>query len=81
MKGGAKIIIMDSVMPPRGVLPVSVERTLTSLDLQMWATFNAKERTMDDWESLLKEAEPRLKIQSCKKPEGSGSSIIVAQLH
>lgn len=78
MKDHGLIIIVDGVLPPPGVLPVPVERLLTGLDLQMWDSLNARERTLEDWASLLDTADSRLKIVSSVQPEGSADTVLVA---
>jgi 6-hydroxytryprostatin B O-methyltransferase len=81
MKDGALMIIVDGVLPPRGVLPIPLERLLTGMDLQMWAGLNARERSREDWTSLLKEADTRLEITAIVQPEGSADSVIAVTFH
>jgi hypothetical protein len=47
-----------------------------SLDLLMMAFFNSRERTLKEFENLVKEADPRLRIAGVKRPEGSILSFI-----
>ncbi len=37
---------------------------------------NAKERDLDDWNHLLKQADPRFRLEDVKKPKGSRLAII-----
>lgn len=48
------------------------------MDLVMWATHNAKERTLNDWRELLKDSDPGLEITSVIQPKDSRLSIIEA---
>ncbi|KAL3496089.1 S-adenosyl-L-methionine-dependent methyltransferase [Aspergillus germanicus] len=68
MKPTAKIVVMDIVVPEKGVLPF--------MDLQMMVVVNGKERTRQEWDELLALADPRLKIVSVKQPQYSVASII-----
>ncbi|KAL2856736.1 S-adenosyl-L-methionine-dependent methyltransferase [Aspergillus pseudodeflectus] len=68
MKPSARIVIMDIVVPEKGVLPF--------LDLQMMVVVNGKERNRQEWDELLALADPRLRILSVKQPQYSVASII-----
>lgn len=37
---------------------------------------NAKERDLDDWNDLLKQADPRFRLEHVNKPQGSRLAII-----
>lgn len=37
---------------------------------------NAKERDMDDWNDLFKQADPRFRLENVKKPRGSRLAIL-----
>lgn len=77
MKNGKRIFVVDNLLPPPGVLPLTIERVLTSLDMQM-LTCNGKERTREDWEWLFTTADPRYKIKAFTNPPGySGICIDV----
>ncbi|KAL2809151.1 O-methyltransferase-domain-containing protein [Aspergillus granulosus] len=76
MKPAAKIVIMDTVLPERGVLPWHTDRMVSFLDLQMMLVVNGKERNRQEWDKLLLMADPRLKITSVKQPKNSVASII-----
>ncbi|KAL2783332.1 O-methyltransferase-domain-containing protein [Aspergillus keveii] len=76
MKPTAKIVIMDIVVPEKGVLPWHTDRMISFMDLQMMVVVNGKERTRQEWDELLALADPRLKIVSVKQPQYSVASII-----
>lgn len=46
----------------------------------MLSVFNGAERTKREFEDLLEEADPRLKMTKVVKPEGSAMSIIEVAL-
>ena len=48
----------------------------TSLDLQMMAALNAKERTKQDWMDLFNNADKRLNVKGFKQPPGSPATLI-----
>lgn len=72
----SRIVISDQMLPPPGVAPAPVERFMRAQDLQMLLWFNAKERSYDQWESLLHLADPRLKIKNVVTPPASAMSFI-----
>ena len=49
MDAKSRIIIMDTVLPKPGSVPVSVERIARARDMTMLQAFNSKERDLDDW--------------------------------
>lgn len=72
----SKLLIMDTVLPKPGSVPVSVERVVRVRDLTMLQAFNSKERDLDDWTSLLALTDPRLKLVNVVQPFGSAMSIL-----
>jgi hypothetical protein len=46
------------------------------MDLEMAFTFNARERTLADWEALFKEADPAFVLKRVVEPQGSAMSIL-----
>jgi 6-hydroxytryprostatin B O-methyltransferase len=73
---GSRLLIMDSMMPEMGEVPLTVMQLNTAMDLQMMAALNAKERTRADWEALLRAADQRLRIANVRQPIGSADAII-----
>ena len=73
-KPGARILIMDTVLPRSGTIPAFEERKLRVRDLTMMQAFNAKEREREDWEILLREA--GLEIIDAEHPLGSVMSVL-----
>jgi hypothetical protein len=76
MKDGSRIIVMDYVMPPRGTVPLVLERLLTGLDLSMMGLLNSKERSRDEWIELFAKADERLEVKAFRQPPGSAATLI-----
>lgn len=76
MKAGGKLIIMDTVLPQPGSVPVVTEAALRVRDLSMMQVHNSKERELDEWVALLKGADERLRLQNVVQPFGSSMSVL-----
>jgi 6-hydroxytryprostatin B O-methyltransferase len=77
----ATLLIMDTVLPSPGSLPSVRERVIRTRDLTMRQVFNARERGVDDWEALLREADSRLTLDEVRQPEGSNMCLLAISLH
>jgi 6-hydroxytryprostatin B O-methyltransferase len=77
LKPGARIIIMDTVLPDPGSIPVSKERLLRVRDLTMMQVFNSQERHLEDWKEIFSKVPRGLKVEQVKQPAGSVLSLIV----
>ena len=51
-------------------------RYIRMMDLNMGAAFNARERTVSEWKTLLAEADARLILKSVVEPPGSALGIL-----
>lgn len=76
LQDGAKLLILDTVVPVAGSLAVEEEKELGARDLDSMMTENGKLRTLDDWEKLLHQADADLVISSVTQPEGSAWSAL-----
>ena len=72
----SRILIMDMVLPTPGSGSTTLEAALRQKDLTMLHNFNAKEREVEDWRSVLQKADPRLEIKAIRRPDGSHHSVI-----
>ncbi|KAJ4422363.1 hypothetical protein N0V82_003017 [Gnomoniopsis sp. IMI 355080] len=75
---GARVLIMDSVMPPVGGVPLALEREKRYMDLVMLANFNARDRPAEAYGSLFAKADKRFEFLGIKSIEGSELSFIEA---
>lgn len=74
----ARVLIMDSVMPPVGGVPWTLEREKRYMDLVMLANFNARDRPAEAYESLFAKADERFEFLGIKRIEGSELCLIEA---
>jgi 6-hydroxytryprostatin B O-methyltransferase len=73
---GSKMLIMDTVLPKPGSVPVSIERLVRVRDMTMLQSFNSKERDLDDWKALLANVDAALNIVNVVQPFGSALSVL-----
>ncbi|ETN39886.1 uncharacterized protein HMPREF1541_06112 [Cyphellophora europaea CBS 101466] len=76
MKRGSRIILMEQILPPVGAAPPPIEHFLRTMDLEMWAILNGKERDRDDFAALLEMVDSRLVIKNVVSTLGSSLSVI-----
>lgn len=76
LKPGARILIMDIVVPELRSLPVFKERLLRARDLNMLQAFNHPERRLQDWKAIFSRVDGRLQVKDIEQPAGSVLSII-----
>ncbi|GIJ99609.1 hypothetical protein Aspvir_003610 [Aspergillus viridinutans] len=76
LRPGARIIVMDTVLPNPGSVPVSEEALLRVRDMTMMQTFNSHERGMDEWEELVHAADSKLNITRSIQPVGSAMTVL-----
>lgn len=77
-KPGARVIIMDTILPDPGSIPVLQERQLRVRDLTMIQVFNAKERELEDWKQLTDKV--GLEVQQSTQPSGSVMGVLTVGL-
>ncbi|KUI68466.1 6-hydroxytryprostatin B O-methyltransferase [Cytospora mali] len=78
LKPGTRILINDMCLPEPGSIPANREVDLRCMDLNMGAYFNAQERDIHEWTSLLTKADPRFVIKGVTMPADSALAIIEA---
>ncbi|KAF8850350.1 S-adenosyl-L-methionine-dependent methyltransferase [Acephala macrosclerotiorum] len=79
LKKGARIVINDGTLPEPGTAGYVEERSMRTMDLFMQVTVNAREREVDDWAELFKQADERFKFLKAWKPEKSRMWFIEAE--
>ncbi|RYP70070.1 hypothetical protein DL771_005687 [Monosporascus sp. 5C6A] len=63
-KPGTPLLINDTIMPEPGAWPAHEERMLRQMDILMMIGLGAKQRTRAEFETLLKQADPRYEVKS-----------------
>jgi 6-hydroxytryprostatin B O-methyltransferase len=76
LKPGARLVVMDGILPEPNTIPKSEERIIRIMDLEMTTTFGARERERADWEALFAMGDERLKLKDVQKPPGSVNSVM-----
>ncbi|PPJ53309.1 hypothetical protein CBER1_00904 [Cercospora berteroae] len=77
LKPGAQIVIMDTILPQPGTISVLQEQQLRIRDLTMMEVFNAKERELEDWSSLMQSA--GLEISHVNQPLNSVMGLLTVR--
>lgn len=72
----SRLLIMDTVLPPPGVVSRTEEALMRVRDLTMQQAHNAHERSRLEWEQLLAKAHAGLSVQQIVQPFKSLMAII-----
>lgn len=75
----SKIIIMDTILPEPGSVPLARERILRSRDMVMMQVFNSAERELSEWKEMFEET-GKLRLESWELPVGSVMGLMVLGL-
>jgi hypothetical protein len=70
LKKGAKVILMDSIVPEPGTLTPFQEKPIRAFDIMMKCLFNGKERTEGDWMKLVREANEKFDVVEVRNQLG-----------
>ncbi|KAL8782579.1 MAG: hypothetical protein Q9213_005257 [Squamulea squamosa] len=76
LRPGAHILIDEYGLQEPLTLPAYQERVQRILDIRMMIYFGSRERTVDEWRTLLGEVDPRFRIQGFKAASGQANIII-----
>ncbi|KAI1171108.1 O-methyltransferase-domain-containing protein [Nemania sp. FL0916] len=79
LRKGARVVINDGVIPDPGTVPWMEYRSIRCMDLLGQAVNNTGERSVDDWESMFKKADPRFKFLKAWKPPKSTMWFVEAE--
>ncbi|KAK5170320.1 uncharacterized protein LTR77_004907 [Saxophila tyrrhenica] len=80
LKPGARILIMDAVLPQigSGAVLSNEERRLRNFDVTMMALSASQERELEDWKALFAAVDSRYRWKGVAQPEGSNLALIEA---
>lgn len=70
LRPGARIIINDFVLPAPGGVSRVEEKSVRTMDVLMKAVCNSREREVDDWKNLFKQADERFVWKGAWKSSG-----------
>ena len=73
---GARLVVMETILPRPGEMAPMQEAMLRVRDLTMAQSFNSKERSLEEWEELFEGTEPKLRIKGWKQPFGSAMAVM-----
>lgn len=76
----SRLLIMDTVLPKPGSVPVTVERIARARDLTMLQAFNSKERHLEDWQELISTASSSAELVAVVQPFGSAMSVMEVKI-
>ncbi|KAF7536560.1 hypothetical protein G7054_g4417 [Neopestalotiopsis clavispora] len=79
LKPGARIIISDACLPPKGAVSLFQERWLRGYDVVMKCFTNGKERDVEGWATLFAKADASFKFLGVRMPPGSKEALIEAE--
>lgn len=65
-------------MPEPGNILKSIETIIKGFDLIISSIQNARERELEDWKDLFKQADKRFNFKKVISPPGSNHSLIIA---
>ncbi|OGM41087.1 O-methyltransferase [Aspergillus bombycis] len=78
LKKGARVVVNDICIPEPGVLGPKADRDLRFMDIAMKAFNNARERDVETWRELFKQADERFRFLGVNVPAGARMAIIEA---
>ncbi|KAI9709674.1 MAG: hypothetical protein M1828_002373 [Chrysothrix sp. TS-e1954] len=67
----AALLINETIVPARGEIPLHEERQMRQIDVAMFVSSNAKQRTEVEWRSLVKDADPELRVARILRDQGT----------
>ena len=76
MRPGARLLIMDIVVPQPGAISQYMEKYLRVYDISMFSMFSAKERTLQQLCELVGRCDTRLRFEGVNCPPGSAASML-----
>ncbi|KAI1377941.1 putative O-methyltransferase [Hypoxylon crocopeplum] len=76
LRKGARILVNESLSPPPGSLPLTLERNILFIDLLMLTTNNSRLRTMAEWQDIFIEADSRFGTVRSFSVEGAALAIL-----
>ncbi|KAI0436031.1 putative O-methyltransferase [Xylaria telfairii] len=76
LRKGTKLIINESLNPPPGSLPLTLQRTTCFMDMMLLAVNNARLRTLSEWQEIFSAADDRFGAVRCVTTQGAAIAIL-----
>lgn len=77
MKGHSKIMLCESVLPEPGAVPEVQEALVRAQDLGMLCFLGAKERSVKEFEELMRSVNEKLQLENVEQPREGGRNWIL----
>ncbi|KAF7879494.1 hypothetical protein EAF04_000690 [Stromatinia cepivora] len=76
LKKGSRLLIVEPLLVEPGELPWHEERRLRTMNLNMLSYFGSREKSMEDWREIFREADERFEVKNAVKLGDSLTSIL-----
>ncbi|KAI0878412.1 putative O-methyltransferase [Hypoxylon argillaceum] len=77
LRPGARILVNESLSPPYRALPLTLQRSVCHIDSIMMATSNSRLRSVAEWQSIFRDADPRFQtVRRLSVAEGDALAIL-----
>jgi hypothetical protein len=79
LRKGARVVLMEHILPEPGTLSPYQQRLVLGYDMVMKELFNAKERTEKEWRTLIRSTHEGFKVLDVYTPKGSQLGFVVVE--
>ena len=76
LRPGARILVMDIIVPEPGVVSPYMEKYLRTYDVSMFSMFSGKERTLSQLRDIVERCDVRLHFEGMTCPPGSAATLL-----
>ena len=76
LRPGARILVMDIIVPEPGVTSPYMEKYLRTYDVSMFSMFSGKERTLSQLRGIVERCDVRLHFEGMTCPAGSAATLL-----
>lgn len=76
MRPGARILVMDVIVPQPGTASPYMEKFIRTYDVSMFSMFSGKERTVEQLRDIVERCDGRLRFEGISCPPGSAASLL-----
>ncbi|CAD6442755.1 502c8c01-8684-4511-a6e1-48e108f730d4 [Sclerotinia trifoliorum] len=76
LKKGSRLLIVEPLLVESGKLPWHEERRLRTMNLNMLSYFGSREKSMEDWRDIFRDADERFEVKNAVKLGDSLTSLL-----